>query len=277
MSRCALSSSGRTTRRRNTTAIFKFVSTFFLPLLLFIASPKSVAAFFPSGSAPRIPTTNAVRDQQAIDSIKKAIQDGKKLIECEFPPLSQLNKLGDGSRQSMQLVQDANMKFANKLAKSVAFPPLIGPTVCLMTSNSAGRLPSVYSLRDGPPTFLTPKDVAILVEPTSPLDYKTAQTLTCPVIIINGIAKTRDSVPRSSSSTVMAYYCKPLTYNSMIAGYLLRSYPSDWTVVTTKKTLGTFTDDEILVSGTNTPDLRGSVRMVQKATDEETISRRRSG
>ena len=82
----------------------------------------------------------------------------------------------------------------------------------------------------------------------------------------------------------MAYFLKPLTYNSQIAGYLTRTYPDPWTVVeapTSQKAgassvLETFVDTEILVPGTNTPDLRASVRLVQKAADERAIQSRNS-
>jgi hypothetical protein len=50
------------------------------------------------------------RDKQAIDSIKAAISNPKNpsfpLIECEFPPLAELNKLGDGSLRSANQVDD---------------------------------------------------------------------------------------------------------------------------------------------------------------------------
>ena len=74
----------------------------------------------------------------------------------------------------------------------------------------------------------------------------------------------------------MAYYLKPLTYNSQIAGYLIRSYPGPWTVVDAsgKTVLATYRDDEILVPQTNTPDLRASVRRVQKDVDERAIRER---
>lgn len=73
----------------------------------------------------------------------------------------------------------------------------------------------------------------------------------------------------------MAYYLKPLTYNSQIAGYLIRQYPQPWTVLdTTNKVLGSFTDNEILVDKTNTPDLRNSVRLAQKNVDEMAIKSR---
>ncbi len=74
----------------------------------------------------------------------------------------------------------------------------------------------------------------------------------------------------------MAYFLKPLTYNSQIAGYLIRSYPSLWTVLDaqSKVVLGSFTDEEILVDRTNTPDLRGAVRLAQKSADERAIKAR---
>jgi hypothetical protein len=77
----------------------------------------------------------------------------------------------------------------------------------------------------------------------------------------------------------MAYYVKPLTYNSQVAGYLIRAYPSPWTVLDarSKAILGSFDDGEILVDGTNTPDLRGSGRLVQRSVDEWAIRARSRG
>jgi hypothetical protein len=77
----------------------------------------------------------------------------------------------------------------------------------------------------------------------------------------------------------MAYYLKPLTYNSQVAGYLIRIYPNNWTVLdaVTQKPLGSFTDAEILFGGTNSPDLRGSGRLVQKSTDDRAIAARQRG
>jgi hypothetical protein len=75
----------------------------------------------------------------------------------------------------------------------------------------------------------------------------------------------------------MAYFLKPLTYNSQLSGYLTRSYPGKWTCLdaTTNEVLGAYTDAEVLVSGTNTPDLRTSVRLVQKSVDERAIRARK--
>jgi hypothetical protein len=76
----------------------------------------------------------------------------------------------------------------------------------------------------------------------------------------------------------MAYFYKALTYNSQVAGYLIRSYPGKWTTLdaTSKKVLSLVDDDEILVRGTNTPDLRSSGKLVQKSVDERAIRARRS-
>jgi len=45
-----------------------------------------------------------IRDQQAISGVKAAIDKPKTkgfpLVECEFPPLKELNRLGDGSMRS---------------------------------------------------------------------------------------------------------------------------------------------------------------------------------
>lgn len=81
------------------------------------------------------------------------------------------------------------------------------------------------------------------------------------------------SIPGTAT---MAYYLKPLTYNSQIAGYLIRSYPSLWTVLDafSKEVLGTYSDDEILVKKTNTPDLRNAGRLVQKSVDTRAIQAR---
>ncbi len=71
----------------------------------------------------------------------------------------------------------------------------------------------------------------------------------------------------------MAYFLKPLTYNSQIAGFLIRIFPNDWLVcdAVSKEILGTFSDDEIRVKNTNTPDLRASGKLVQSSVNERAI------
>jgi len=133
--------------------------------------------------------------------------------------------------------------------------------------------------------------VYIFVSPSSKKDYMMAQQLAQrkqqskpkskdadvvhAVIIVNGFAKNPDSV---SKLATMSYYYKPLTYNSQLAGYVIRSYPSLWTVLdaTTQKVLQTYSDEEILFLNSNTPDLRSSGKIVQKSVDERAIAARSS-
>ncbi len=80
-----------------------------------------------------------------------------------------------------------------------------------------------------------------------------------------------------SVKATMTYFLKPLTYNSQIAGYLIRCYPGKWTTIdaVSKQILGSFDDDEILVGNSNTPDLRESGRLVQKSVYTRAIHARR--
>ena len=76
----------------------------------------------------------------------------------------------------------------------------------------------------------------------------------------------------------MAYYLKPLTYNSQVVGYLARQYPSDWAVIDSlsKELLETYRDSQILYQSTNTPDLRAPGKLIQKFVDERAIAARKN-
>eukprot|EP00978_Attheya_sp_CCMP212_P011413 scaffold28117_cov56-Attheya_sp.AAC.15 len=266
------------------------------------------------GGAAKIPSSPDDRDNQAIKAVKAAISSPRNpslpVVECEFPPLKALNKLGDGSLRSAteaeQNNQDcifdrnyvyvinrqANLAFAVKLLKSISPLPFMGPKTWLLTSSSAsqsfmasakskskGTGAALHSLRDGLPKT-SKGDVCVLVTPSSSADYNAAERIASTgdvsgVVILNGFAKDTRSVP---SGATMAYFYKALTYNSQVAGYLIRSYPGKWTTLdaTTKQVLSLVDDDEILVRGTNTPDLRSAGKLVQMSVDQRAIRARRS-
>lgn len=142
-------------------------------------------------------------DNQAIQAVKAALSKPKspsyRLVECEFPPLAALNKLGDGSLQSALKVDEANLAFASKLANGVSPLPLLGPKAWLVLSSSAtssfaqkavktyGR---VHSLKNGLPNC-GKNDVCVLVAPSG-RDYSMAQQLArsgSAVVLVNGFAK----------------------------------------------------------------------------------------
>ena len=76
----------------------------------------------------------------------------------------------------------------------------------------------------------------------------------------------------------MAYFLKPLTYNSQLVGYLARNYPKDWAVIDTvsKAVLKTYSDKDILFGKSNTPDLREPGKLVQKSVDQRAIAARKN-
>jgi len=243
---------------------------------------------FGGGSAAKVPSSSSDRDSIAFGAIKNAINEPKTpgfgLIECEFPPVASLNKLGDGSLRSANEVDKANLKFSQSLISSISLP-FIGPKVWLLTSAAASsgfekaakssKSYVSHSLRNGKPDVAA-ADICVLVGPSARNDYLMAQQLAreCKaVVLVNGYAKDQKSVPGSAT---MAYYLKPLTYNSQVVGYLTRAYPGDWATIdaVTKKALASFDDSQILVKGTNTPDLRESGRLVQKSVDERAIQAR---
>ena len=251
------------------------------------AVPAPLTMIFGGGGSTAIPKTTAERDRQAIAAVQAAVSKpktpGYKLIECEFPPLAALNKLGDGSLQSAQAVDAANLAFAISVARSLSVP-LIGPTATLLTSTAASsRLvqnakkayASVHTLSKGLPDLVTKSSIFVLVAPSSPRDYQTADDLAqegATVVLVNGFAKTPKSV---GGQATMAYYLKPLTYNSQIAGWLLRTWPRPWTTLAgNNKVLQTADDADTLVPATNTPDLRGSVKAVQRYVDQQAMAAR---
>lgn len=157
-----------------------------------------------SASVPKIPSSPKDRDNQAIGAVKAAIASPKTagfpLIECEFPPLQALNKLGDGSLRSANEVDKANLDFCNKLLRSIS-PLPFGPKTWLLMSSAASNSflkkaqstvgDGVYSLRDGLPP-VEANNVCVLLSPSSRNDYQAAQSLASagtPVVIVNGFAK----------------------------------------------------------------------------------------
>ena len=263
-----------------------------LPVTSFVVNQRVSTRVTPlnlfGGSSGKIPSSPNERDSMAISAIKAAINKprtpGFGLIECEFPPLAALNKLGDGSLRSAKEVDAANLKFAKKLIQSITPLPLLGPKVWFLTCASApasfatgakqaGATP--HSLRDGLPNVAA-SDVCLLVSPSSRSDYEAATRLASlckAAVVVNGFAKDTSSIPARAT---MAYFLKPLTYNSQVVGYLTRAYPGPWTTIdlASKEVLASADDDQILVRGTNTPDLRASGKLVQKVVDDRAIKAR---
>ena len=179
----------------------------YLRIILIYASLQRIDGFFGglASPVPKIPTSPNGRDRDAIAAIKASISSPKTagfpLIECEFPPLESLNKLGDGSLRSANKVEQANLQFCSKLLGSISPLPFGGPTTFLLMSSAASNNflqkakssvgGNVCSLRDGIPAAKA-NSVYVLLSPSSRTDYQAAQTLASdgnPVVIVNGFAK----------------------------------------------------------------------------------------
>lgn len=162
---------------------------------------------FGGGGSAKIPSSVSDRDSIAFNAIKNAINKPKTqgfgLVECEFPPLAALNKLGDGSLRSANEVDTANLKFSQSLISSISLP-FIGPKVWLLTSAAASsgfekaakssKSYTFHSLRDGKPAVAS-ADICVLVGPSARNDYLVAQQLATEckaVVLVNGYAKVRN-------------------------------------------------------------------------------------
>lgn len=164
---------------------------------------------FGVGSGPRIPASPSDRDSSAASSVRSALARPRTpsypLVECEFPALAALNKLGDGSLRSSLEAEDANVAFAARLAGGIAVP-VFGPDVTLVVSSSASnallgkvrkrvRGAAIVSAKDGVPEASGKgKDggVFVFLTPTSQRDYQTARALAesgRPTVLVNGSFK----------------------------------------------------------------------------------------
>ena len=172
------------------------------------ASPATRLFLFDFGAAARarIPASPSDRDRAAIAAVKAAIQKPRNpdcpLIECEFPALAALNKLGDGSLRSSLEAEDANVAFVGKLVGGIA-TPFFGPGANVWTSSSAPKSlvdkvrktakgAAVLSAKDGVPQQV--KGVSVFLTPSSKKDYQTARSLAesghC-TVLVNGAFKVR--------------------------------------------------------------------------------------
>lgn len=184
------------------------VLSFIIPNNLQCRAPtiSSTQTYLFGGGGAKIPTSPSARDNDAISSIKSAIGKPRntscKLIECEFPALQQINKLGDGSLRSSIEAEDANVSFVNKLVGALAIP-FLGPEVTVVLSSSASNAlinkvqkkikgATLFSLKDGIPQMADKKGVYVFLTPSSPKDYQAAKTLAeygCTAVLVNGLFK----------------------------------------------------------------------------------------
>ena len=189
------------------------------------APPSSSRLLLPGASAAAagIPASSSGdRHESAISSVRSALSRPRvasfPLIECEFPSLSSLNKLGDGSLRSSIEAEDANLDFVARLVDRISSPVpwLFGQRASVVISSSASdslvekvrrrmgndKRAAVYSLKGGGVIPEATKaggggegrgrDVLIFMTPSSRGDYRVARSLAGsgrPVVIVNGSSR----------------------------------------------------------------------------------------
>jgi len=185
-----------------------------LPILTIVGC----AGAFPFGglggtAVPQIPKSPRERNQQVVQAVQAALRSPRtpsfRLIECEFPAVAQLNKLGDGSLRSATAVEDANLETAQALVRALSplLPGVFGPLVWLLTSTAATNSLQTkadkvakaaggnhHSLKRGLPAGVKSRDVCVLVTPSNGQDYEWAKRIANngnSVVLINGFAKVR--------------------------------------------------------------------------------------
>ncbi|GMH49985.1 hypothetical protein TrRE_jg2798 [Triparma retinervis] len=174
-----------------------------------------------------------------------------------------MNRAGSGSLSDAKKLDKAQGIFVKSLKTKISLPFL-----------GLGKHTTVHSFATSLP--FPPDDGSILlcVSPSQPSHYQAciSRSTHSPTLIINGLFKTNKSVPTATS----LYYLKPLTHNSQISGYLLRSYPDPYQVLDPQgRVLKTYvSEEEVLVRGTNTPDLREAVKICSLEADRRAIEAR---
>ena len=191
----------------------------------FMPKPQSTPAdvYNPDASAPLpgLPTQYDEIYESAAQGIKAAVADGISVVEVDFPPIANVNRLSDGSAKSEKIVHEANAAAAAALKRSLEGEDMrVAFIGCSGGSRSAlkSACGEASSLRDGAPA----DSIALVVQPTAEEQWEAAETLQCRcVVVLNGLL--------SNGMYSHAYYYKPLTAFSTVTGGVVRRYPGPYT------------------------------------------------
>jgi hypothetical protein len=182
----------------------------------------------------RVPRTYDEIHEQSFLAVEAALRQGARRIEVEFPPITQVNRLSDGSASSQALVRRANVAYAAKAAARLEPPApgrlllLCGDSATLSELGRAALPPRADAglLRDFDAAAVGPRDLAIVVTPADARQWAAAAQAAAavPAVVLNGACN--NGWPGFET----AYYLRPMTFNSGVCGYVVRQFPAAWTV-----------------------------------------------
>jgi hypothetical protein len=186
---------------------------------------------------PPVPTSYDEIHAQAIASVAEGLKAGKRRLEVEFPPIAQTNKISDGSASSQATVRRANVAFNAKVAaalsKSAARVLVLCEDAATLQEMLRAVLPSnavCALIKDATSVGPRKGDIILSCQPANSKSWIASAQLEseAPVVVLNGFQY------NGYKAFDMAYYLKPMTFNSGICGYCIRSFPYDWVVWSAK-------------------------------------------
>jgi len=180
--------------------------------------------------ASGVPSNYDALHQQAISSVKSALKKDKRALEVEFPPLTSLNKLGDGSRKSQQQALQGNADFTRKLCTALSQSKNKVWLVCyeLGMKDAVGdygrnNKVQVLTSRDKlDSSQFGSNDVVVAVGPSDESQWLSLARLSkvVPSIVVNGVCN------NGYYLFDPCYYFKPISGR----GYLIKQYPDNFKV-----------------------------------------------
>jgi len=187
------------------------------------------------GATAKLPKSYDEIHAQAIASIEASLAGGYRAVEVEFPAIASVNKQSDGSASSQAMVRKANVVFVAKVAAALSAGGrcervflLAGDRATLQELSRAGLPQSTVLgvLQDGAPSAGA-RDVILVATPAETRQWAGALLLSrqSPVVVLNGACN------NGYKGFEMAYYLKPMTFNSQVNGYVTRQLPGAWMVL----------------------------------------------
>jgi len=174
-----------------------------------------------------VPRDSKAIRSQAIAGVRAALRSKRDSFwEVEFPPLQQLNKLGDGSARSAREVDQVNCQFAAELSQNA------GRATVLVACGSAqeaelgkrARGATIISVREAQQA-VQPGKVAIIVSPSDTSHWAAAQALAesgRPSVVVNAFTN------HGYGGCQHAFYLKPITAYGAVAGTVLKRHPGPY-------------------------------------------------
>ena len=204
------------------------------------AAPAAPIASLPRRQLAGLPPVPSSYDEihaQAIASVTAGLQAGRRRLEVEFPPIAQTNKISDGSASSQATVRRANVAFNAKVC--AALSPSASRVLVLCEDSSTlqemsrAALPAnavCALIKDAATVGPRQGDVILSCQPADSKSWMASAQLEsqAPVVVLNGFQY------NGYKAFDMAYYLKPMTFNSGICGYCIRQFPNDWVVWSAK-------------------------------------------